>query len=202
MASPSPPRRSIPTREARFFLDGHKWRWETEGPTWVNRVESVIPELQVASFDGTEFRTFTGIEWPDSDFAHPLGWISLPKLAHRQASNPHLSPVLLLYRPLESAYGLFDPLQWSESPAARRERLGDMDCIAITFTNKGNSRLTKKCWVSPALDYAVVRYEPARTIQVEIEYERVDGWVVPKSWRRTFQSRDGLRDRAKITVTN
>ncbi|MBI1901898.1 MAG: hypothetical protein HYS13_12410 [Planctomycetia bacterium] len=198
---PFPPEAIDTTREGAFFLDGDKWRWQTEGPTWVNRVERVIPQSDVSMFDGKDFRTFNGIDWPDPDFAHPLGWIYLPELAHRVASMPQIAPVALLYRPFNAGYGLFDPEQWSVSDTAQPERLGDLDCLSLTFTNKRNPRGVRRCWVSPAMDYAVVRYEPARTTQVEIEYQRLNGRVVPKSWRGTQMFRDGATLMASYVFT-
>jgi thiol-disulfide isomerase/thioredoxin len=93
------------------------------------------------------------------------------------------APVMLAFRPFDRAFG------WKRDRCrlvSEEELVGETRCIVIQMDELSKS---ERCWVEPARDYAIVRWEkrplrlPKVAITIDYQDDKLHGWI-PIRWTR------------------
>lgn len=164
-----------------FTLDKDKVRLEYEGKEWDNVRQGFRPEKYLSAFNGKTARDVYPIGLADVDW--PQGAIRKSE-RYRDAEQPSLLPLILLYRPFVPSLKPIDDLR-GMIVTGQQKVLNGQRCVELM---QQLSTSSIHIWVDPARDFVLARRQviaQGKSVgQVDISYRNDEsaGWV-PTSWK-------------------
>ena len=177
--------------QCALWLDGQKARCEREGPLWDFTHHKFEDQKWIS---GTDDSISKFLLLSEKSPAQWYGTIYKQSDWFEAGVVDHL-PLVSWFRPLPYLFGN-DLKQWSA--AEKREKVGQLDCIACK--NKINKSFEeKRCWFAPTQDLSLIMFGMFRqgrlVTQVDITNKKDDvyGWI-PASWKITWHGIDQGKD--------
>lgn len=174
--TPNPPEDFESTHERTLILSGSNVRYENYGAKWNEMEQEFLPNRVIMIWDGAESRVFED----------PKGfWHGSISRSEWLTTIDTYEPLAWTIRMLDRKWVTYDISKFSLQPAFEDVR-GD-PCVVIEGTEGANNPVVRRLWLSPALQYAVRRFELGRANRVgrrvDIDYENSpQDLPVPVRW--------------------
>lgn len=186
--NPFPPEDTTIELELTLTFQGRRWRYDRNGPTWVQEAEEFIEQQYVQMFDGETYLKHYGTQ-EYSDEAHPNAYITPadgPR-ANTFGASSTIWPFFICFRNTQEKFQGVSSDRWRVGSSVIV--IDDHQCFLIEQFDPPGGPVFHRCWIDPQQGYSIVRREMGEgeivTSKVDIRYREDPEWGwVPSDWSR------------------